>query len=181
MQVFAQIFCMSVSLLLKVTLLICLAWPVLNTGQAQVPLGSFEGSWRLNRQRSEDLAGGLAGADYGLEVTRTGDELTVEERVTIRGRRLPSQPLIYRLDGEETTSEVSRPIAGTIELQARSLAKGRQLELKSTISGENQGEQVTLITRELWELVDRDRSLKITRTREFGEMGTQTVLVFERR
>ncbi len=159
-------------------LIVCFAWPVQIAGQTST---SFEGSWRLNRNRSEDLTGGLAGADYGIEVTQTATELTVEEQVTIRGRLQPTQPRTYRLDGTETTTEVSRPIAGTLELQARPLAKGRQLELKSTISGDNQGEPLTLITREFWELLDNNRTLRITRTRELGEKTTQMVLVFERR
>lgn len=89
--------------------------------------------------------------------------------------------MVYRLDGTETTGEVSRPIAGTVELQARMLDKGRQIELKSTISGDNQGEVVTLITREFWELIDNDRTLKITRSREYGDKSTQSVLIFEHR
>ncbi|MFM8393033.1 MAG: hypothetical protein ACKOB4_03820, partial [Acidobacteriota bacterium] len=127
------------------------------------------------------LSGGLAGADYGIEVSQTADELTVEERVTIRGRLQPTQPRTYRLDGTETTVEVSRPIAGTMELLARRILKGRQLELKSTISGDNQGEPITLITREVWELLDNNRTLKITRIRELGEQSAQMILVFERR
>lgn len=170
--------------ILTISLLFIQTWPVKAsclTGQASILSSSFEGSWRLNRNRSEDLSGGLTGADYGIEVSRSGNELTVEERITIRGRRQPSQPMVYRLDGTETTGEVSRPIAGTVELQARMLDKGRQIELKSTISGDNQGEVVTLITREFWELIDNDRTLKITRSREYGDKSTQSVLIFERR
>ena len=169
--------------LLSTLLLAWVAWPVTPAGQVPTITlnGTFEGSWRLNRQRSEDLSGGLAGADYGIEVSQTTDELTVEERITIRGRLQPTQPRTYRLDGIETTVEVSRPIAGTMELLGRRLSKGRQLELKSTMSGDNQGEPVTLITRELWELIDNNRTLKITRIRELGEKSTQMVLIFERR
>ena len=170
--------------ILAISLLFIQTWPVKAyclTGQASTLSSSFEGSWRLNRHRSEDLSGGLTGADYGIEVSRSGNELTVEERITIRGRRHPSQPTVYRLDGTETTGEVSRPIAGTVELQARMLDKGRQIELKSTISGDNQGEVITLITREFWELIDNDRTLKITRSRDYGDKSTQSVLIFERR
>lgn len=156
---------------------IFLVWPgVLARSQSS----DFSGSWQLNREQSEDLTGGLAGATYRLEVTRNMTELRVEERVTIRGRTQPAQPRTYRLDGAGSTAEVSRPIAGTMELEARILAKGRQLELKSTISGDHENNAVTLITTELWELIDGGRKLRITRQREYGENSTQMILVFDR-
>jgi len=151
-----------------------------------LPLGTtnqdsgFGGIWQLNREMSEELTGGLSGASYGLIVTVSGPELTIEERTTIRGRTQPAQPRTYRLDGELTTAQVSRPIAGTMELEARRLANGRQLELKSTISGTNEDRPVTFITVELWELIDKGRRLKIRRNREFGYTSTQMVLVFDR-
>lgn len=151
-------------------------WPVFSAGQ----VASFAGSWQLNRERSEDLTGGLAGALYGLEVTQDSQELTVEERITLRGRSQPAQPRTYRLDGSSSTAEVSRPIAGTMELEVRLLAKGRQLELRSTISGDHDNNPVTLITTEVWELIDGGRRLRITRNREYGEKSTQMILVFDR-
>lgn len=151
-------------------------WPTFSAGQ----IASFAGSWQLNRERSEDLTGGLAGARYSLEVAQDGRELTVEERITIRGRTQPTQPRTYRLDGVGSTAEVSRPIAGTMELEVRLLAKGRQLELRSTISGDHDDKPVTLITTELWELLDGGRRLRITRNREYGEKSTQMILVFDR-
>ena len=114
-----------------------------------------------------------------LEVTQTHLELTVEEKIKIRGRVQPSQPRQFRLDGRESTVEVSRPLAGTMELEARLIAKGRSLQLKSTISGDNQGEPVTLITKEYWELTDNGK-LKITRLRELGEKSQQSVLIFDK-
>jgi hypothetical protein len=67
-----------------------------------------------------------------------------------------------------------------MELEARLIARGRSLELKSTISGDNQGEPVTLITKEYWELTDNGKTLKITRLRELGEKSQQSVLIFDK-
>jgi hypothetical protein len=161
---FVTLFCLLVALQLGAT------------GQVT----SFEGTWRLNRDKSEDLSGGLHGAEMLLEVTQTHLELTVEEKIKIRGRVQPSQPRQFRLDGRESTVEVSRPLAGTMELEARLIARGRSLQLKSTISGDNQGEPVTLITKEYWELTDNGKTLKITRLRELGEKSQQSVLIFDK-
>lgn len=161
---------------LATILLLLVALQMGATGQVT----SFEGTWRLNRDKSEDLSGGLLSAEVLLEVSQTRLELTVEEKIKIRGRIQPSQPRQFRLDGRESTSEVSRPLAGTMEIEARLLSKGRSLELKSTISGDNQGEPVTLITKEYWELIDGGKSLRITRVRELGEKSQQSVLVFDK-
>ncbi|MEY4168375.1 MAG: hypothetical protein RIR52_2199 [Acidobacteriota bacterium] len=163
-------------LALNLLISFALIWPAPLPGQ----IAGFAGRWQLNRDRSEDLTGGLAGAHYALEVSQNSRELTIEEQVTIRGRTQPAQPLTYRLDGTSSTAEVSRPIAGTLELEARILAKGQQLELKSTISGDHENAPVTLITTEFWELIDGGKRLRITRRREFGEKSRQMILVFDR-
>jgi hypothetical protein len=160
---------------------ILLATLLVTATDAQAP--DFAGSWRLDRDRSEDLTGRLANAEFVLEVTRQGAELIVEEKIRIRGRWQPSTPRTYRLDGRQTTAEVSRPLAGTMELEARLLGKAgpsQNLELKSTISGDNLGSPVTLITREFWELTDGGKSLKILRQREIGPQSQQSVLLFTR-
>lgn len=145
------------------------------------PVDPMTGTWSLNRPLSEGLTGGLNGAEVQLIVERQGTELIVEQVVQIRGRRVPAEPLRYRLDGRESTAEVVRPLAGTMELAARLLEKGRVLELKSTISGDNLGKPVTLITRETWELTEQGAQLQVVRVREWSGQTQQSKLVFERR
>ena len=143
-------------------------------------VANFEGSWKLNRAKSEGLTGGLGNADLLLEVAQTPRELTVDQKTRIRGKVQPSQPLTYRLDGKESTAEVSRPLAGTMELEAKVLSKGKTLELKSTISGDDQGKPVTIITKEYWELVDGGKGLKIQRIRESSGKSQQWTLFFDK-
>lgn len=145
------------------------------------PVDRMTGTWSLNRPLSEGLTGGLNGAEVQLVVERQGMELTVEQVVRIRGRRVPAEPLRYRLDGRESTAEVVRPLAGTMELAARLIEKGRVLELKSSISGDNQGQPVTLLTRETWELIEQDAQLQVVRVREWNGQTQQSKLVFQRR
>lgn len=146
----------------------------------QTWLAGFEGQWQLNREKSEGLTGGMGSADLLLFVTLADNQLTVDQKTRIRGRVQPSEPLTYRLDGRETTAEVVRPLAGTMELEAKVFPKNREIRLKSTISGDDRGRPVTLITREFWELIDGGTRLRILRTREIGEKSSQMTLVFER-
>jgi len=145
------------------------------------PVDPMTGTWALNRSLSEGLTGGLNGAEVQLSVERQGAELIVEQVVRIRGRQVPAEPLHYRLDGRESTAEVVRPLAGTMELEARLLEKGRVLELKSTISGDNQGKPVTLLTQEIWELIEKGTRLQVVRVRECDGQTQQSKLVYERR
>ncbi len=149
----------------------------LSVGAAPV---KFEGTWVLNRNKSEGLTGGLAGAEIILVVTQDDKRLTIEQKTKIRGREQPSEPLTYNFDGTETTAEVVRPLAGTIRLQARVLEKGKTLELRSTINGDNQGKEVTIITKEYWEILEGRKALKITRIRETGLKTQQFKLYFEK-
>lgn len=167
-----------------ITLLLCwLTLPYrIATSQAPnpQPVDAMTGTWVLDRSLSEGLTGGLNGAEIQLVVERQGFELSVEQVVRIRGRQVPAQPLRYRLDGRDSTAEVVRPLAGTLELAARLLEKGRVLDLKSTISGDDQGKPVTLETRETWELIEKGAHLQIVRVREWNGRTQQSKLVFRR-
>lgn len=142
--------------------------------------GSFEGAWVLNRAKSRGLTGGLSNAEVILVVTQNPKQLTAEQKIIIRGREQPSQQLTYNLDGSESTAEVVRPLAGTMHLRARSLENGRSLELRSTISGENQGKEVTIVTKEVWELAESGKALRILRTRETPDRTQQFRLYFDK-
>jgi len=88
--------------------------------------------------------------------------------------------LTYNLDGSETTAEVVRPLAGTMHLKARVLQEGRGLELRSTITGNDQGNKVTIITKEYWEIAGGGKALKITRVRTTPDTSVQFRLYFEK-
>lgn len=141
----------------------------------------FGGIWSLVRSKSEGLTGTLAGADIILYVDQDLKNISVDQKIRIRGHEQPSQPLIYSLEGKDTTAEVVRPMAGTMTLQARWIEKGQVLELKSSISGMNLGKLTGVVTKEYWELVDDGKGLKITRTRETPEKTQQFKLYFEKK
>ncbi len=140
----------------------------------------FGGVWVLNRNKSEGLTGALATAEVRLIVTQDDKQITTEQKVIIRGREQPSQEFIYKLDGSETTASVVRPLAGTMNLKAKWIESSRTLELISTIAGDNQGKEVTITTREQWQLAEGGKALKITRTRETPQGKQQFKLHFDR-
>src|SRR5262249_38715950 len=93
------------------------AWLVV-CAAAATPL-KFEGSWKLNRDKSDGLTGALSDAEIHLVVQQDDKKITSEQKVIIKGRPQPSQEFTYKLDGSETTAEVVRPLAGTMSLKAR--------------------------------------------------------------
>jgi len=140
----------------------------------------FAGVWRLNRDKSEGLSGGLANAEIRLIVTQDDKWITTEQKVIIKGREQPSQEFIYNLDGSETTADVVRPLAGTMNLKARWIEAAKILELASTISGDDNGREITITTREQWQLAEQGKALQITRTRQSPQGKQRFKLYFDK-
>lgn len=133
---------------------------------ASAPPPKFAGVWVLNRSKSAGLTGALANAEIRLIVTQDDKQITAEQKVIIKGREQPSQEFFYKLDGSETTAEVVRPMAGTMKLKAKWIEYSQTLELTSIITGDNEGKETTITTRERWQLRENGKVLQIVRTRE---------------
>lgn len=140
----------------------------------------FAGVWKLNRDKSDGLTGALANAEIRLIVTQDDKGITTEQKTIIRDREQPSQEFSYKLDGSETTAEVVRPLAGTMSLKARWIEAAKILELVSTITGDNNGREVTITTRERWQLAENGKALEIIRTREAPQGKQRSKLYFDR-
>ena len=122
----------------------------------------------------------MENAEIRLIVTQDQKRITSEQKVIIRGREQPSQELSYNLDGSETTADVVRPLAGAMNLNARWIENAKTLELNSTITGENNGKEVTVKTREQWQLMENGKALQIIRARESFQGKQRFKLYFER-
>jgi len=140
----------------------------------------FAGVWTLNRDKSEWLTGALENAEVRLIVTQDDKRITAEQKTIIRGREQPSQELIYNLDGSETTADVVRPLAGVMNLKARWVESAKTLELTSTITGDNNGKEVTIRTREQWQLMENGNALQIIRARESAQGKQRFKLYFDK-
>ena len=77
----------------------------------------------------------------------------------------------YTLDGKETSAEAGGQMGGTIKL--KSGWDGAKLKLTSTRSINTQMGEMTITTKETWEIVDGGKALKLTREMETPR-GSQT-------
>lgn len=166
---------------MKKLALFCMAIGLLSFPAVHAAPMKFTGNWILNRAKSEGLTGAMEGAEILLAVSQDDKRIHVEQKVNIRGRRQPSQELIWNLDGSETTAEVVRPMAGTMHLTAKWNEAARTLDLHSSIGasikGDDQGKEVSVTVKEIWELLDNGKSLKITRLRN-SPQGRQAFRLF---
>ena len=162
---------------------------LLNTVQSPRQAGSlsdnsvrpdFTGNWQMSRELSEGLQSSLAKTDVFLKVEQTAGQIKIEQRVKFRGRDQSVTVFTYNLDGTTSEAPVSRPAPGKAQLQARWLDKGRTLELRSTLKAKVEAEELTVTTREYWELLDRGKVLKINRTRELPNETQTSRLIFDK-
>jgi len=132
---------------------------------------NFSGTWKRDAERSDAPAMGRGGrggmAEDARTVTQTATELTVEIK---RGENV--QKLVYKLDGSESVNQVGR--GGEVRSKAR--WDGAKLVIDSTQTMSMGGNEMTITTKEVWELA-ADGTLTITTTRSTpqGERTTKSV------
>lgn len=76
-----------------------------------------------------------------------------------------NQPIVYTLDGKETTTQIgSGDRTGTAKMQ--SAWDGGKLKLTSVRTFNTPNGEMTVTTKETWELVDGGKALKVSRETE---------------
>ena len=88
--------------------------------------------------------------------------------------------LTYSLDGTETKIESTGGRGGAGTLKAAWKNSGKSLELTNTRTFNFQGNESTRTSREVWELADGGKVLKIKRTTESPRGSQEATLVFNR-
>lgn len=130
---------------------------------------NFSGTWVVDKSKSEGLnPRAMEGGDITWTITQTDKEITVETP----GFQGATQKTVYKLDGSETTSDVTGRMSGKRTTKAAWKDNGKLLELTSVFAGEIQGNAFTATTTEHWELSDDGKTLKVHRTSE-SPRGTQ--------
>jgi hypothetical protein len=112
--------------------------------------GGFPGG----RQGGGDFPGGPGGGPGGARAPR-GMALAMA---------MPNTT--YLLNGKETKMEMEGPMPGSATLKAKLKKDGKQLELTIARHLNLQGNEVTLTTKERWELSEDGKVLKVQRTVE---------------
>ncbi len=159
---------------------------------------NFAGTWELDKAKSK-LPGNMPIESMSLNVAQTDKELKVET-TTKRGAPTEAkregsgaammgggmgrggglgraqmdgaQTVSYSLDGKETKLETPGIPGADATLKAKMEKDGKlKLSTSRTFNGP-QGE-MTMTTKETWELMDGGKTLKVTRDRE-SQRGTET-------
>jgi hypothetical protein len=167
------------------TLFIGLMFGLSAVGSAQT---NFSGTWELDKAKSEMLGRQLENAkSYALVITQDGKQVTVETKLE-RGENPgggggrgggggfggggAAGPMTYKLDGETTMDTQG----GKVTLTAKWADGGKVLQLTSVRNVNFQGNEMTITTKERWELADGGKTLKLHRTTE-TQRGPQEVKI----
>jgi hypothetical protein len=152
---------------------------------------NFSGTWSLDKGKSQGLPPMMENVEsYTLVVAQDANQLVVETKIVGgggggqgagggRGRGglgLPSAT--YKLDGTETTVETGGQRPGTASLKGKASDGGKKLELVTTRTFTTQNGEMTLTTKETWELADGGKTLKVHRTSESPRGTMESTLVF---
>lgn len=163
----------------------------------QMKTTNFAGTWELDKAKTK-LPETSRIESISLNVAQTGNDLKVET-TTKRGAptevKIPNggagmgamrgngggmrggmmdgaQSVTYSLDGKETTLETPGIPGAGATLKAK-MEKDGKLKLSTSRAFNGPQGEVTMTTKETWELLDGGKTLKVTRDRE-SPRGTET-------
>ncbi len=164
---------------------------------AQMKTTNFAGNWELDKAKSK-LPENMRVESMSLNVAQTDKELKVESttkrvapteakregggaammgggmgrggmgRATMDG----AQTLSYSLDGKDTKVETPG-IPGADAILKAKMEKDGKLKLSTSRTFNGPQGEVTMTTKETWEIMDGGKALKVTRERE-SPRGTET-------
>lgn len=135
----------------------------------------FSGTWSLDKAKSEGLPRQMADADISWVIS-VADKAFKKE---VKGGMAP-QTENYKLDGSEVAEDVTMRQA-TMKAKRTAKAMGEMLELKSVISGEFNGNAITITTTQHLELADGGKTLKVHQTSERPNGSQESKLVFTKK
>jgi hypothetical protein len=143
---------------------------------------NFAGTWELDKAKSklpEMMANNLTSLTW--TVTQTDAELKVEPKAEMaqgggggggRGMMGGNQSSTYKLDGSETTTDLTGRMTGKVTRKAKWAGDGKILELNAVTNADFNGNAFTSTSTEHWELADDGKTLKVHRKSE-SPRGTQ--------
>jgi hypothetical protein len=148
---------------------------------ASLPPANFAGTWVLDKSKSQGLQGPMANADVTMVVTQDDKQFSAETKSVVEGQERSQPASIYKLDGSETTAELTGRMTGKATRKAKWANDGKTLELSDVRNVNFNGNDVTINIKEHWELADDGKTLKLHRVTE-SPRGTQEVtLVFTKK
>ncbi|HSE99087.1 MAG TPA: hypothetical protein VLD57_12535 [Blastocatellia bacterium] len=143
---------------------------------------NFAGTWMLDKSKSEPLPRNMQNIDsLTWVITQNDKQLTVESVAVAQGQERPAQKITYNLDGSETTAELTGRMTGTAKMKAKWLDGGKMLELHTVRNVNAQGNEITITTKEHWELAEDGKVLKVHRTNESPQGTQESKLTFTKK
>jgi hypothetical protein len=153
---------------------------------------NFAGTWELDKAKSklpEMMANNLTSLTW--TVTQTDAELKVEPKAEMaqggggggggRGMMGGNQPASYKLDGSETTTDLTGRMTGKVTRKAKWAGDGKILELNAVTNADFNGNAITSTTTEHWELADDGKTLKVQRKSESPRGTQESTYVFTKK
>lgn len=134
----------------------------------------FSGTWALDAAKSEGL-NPQAPTDITWVIAQDAKAIKKE----IKGGMFAGTEN-YKLDGSEVNEDVVR---GQFSGKAKRMAKvmGEMVELKTVLTGEFNGNSITITTTQHLELADGGKTLKIHQTSESPQGSRESKLVFTKK
>ncbi len=153
---------------------------------------NFAGTWELDKAKSklpEMMATNLTSLTW--TVTQTDAELKVEPKAEMaegaggggggRGVMGGTQPSSYKLDGSETTTDLTGRMTGKVTRKAKWVGDGKILELNAVTNADFNGNTFTSTLTEHWELADDGKTLKVHRKSESPRGAQEFTYVFTKK
>jgi hypothetical protein len=136
-------------------------------GQAKT---DFSGEWTLDVSKSKVnsiQSGTMKVTQTDQGITFTTDLKRTPPPDAQRAVQQPAPlPMTFSLDGKETSFEVPGPQGSTSTAKLKSIWDGTKLNLSSTRTFNTPNGEMTVTSKDTWELVDGGKALRITRETE---------------
>ncbi len=156
---------------------------------------SFSGVWTLDVAKSK-LNERERIESRTMTVTQSGNELKVE----VATKRLPPPAdapegrmgggggmgrggdgtTVYSADGKETTVEVEGP-NGKSPMKLKATIEGNKATLTQTRTFNSPNGEISVVTKETWDLAADGKSLTVVRESSGGRMASSTTMVFSKK
>ena len=154
---------------------------LLGIGLVSAAPSNFAGTWTLDKSKSQGLPQQMASADITWVITQDDKQLSYDTKVVVEGQERPAQNYVYKLDGTETTAEMTGRMPGKATRTAKWTNDGKVLELKQVQKGNFQGTDVTITSTDHWELADGGKTLKVHRAIESPQGAREQTMVFAKK
>lgn len=140
---------------------------------------NFSGTWELDKAKSE-LTGRMANIEGMTEiVTQDAQQITIDTKIMGAGGQAPSQPFTYKLDGSESTMDVTGRLPAKATLKAKWQSDVLELEQDRAMS--MNGNDFTVTIKDQLQLSADGKTLTVHRKIDSPQGIQESKLVFNKK